>query len=129
MEYFPNVITPPELLKLGSSAFYDLLRRWAPKTQPLSNADFDIDAEVGFLPATSISRLPLAFEFWERALDDAPRLLSLGDDLSDEAVSRRESGEQWRQRIREVNPKHSFTNRSCTYRSLGSAHFDRHSWK
>lgn len=97
-----QVLTPPELLKLGSSAFYDLLRRWAPRTQPLSNSHFGIDAEVGCFPSTPLPRLPLAFEFWERALDDAPKFLSLGDDISEEAVSKRESGELWRQRIREV---------------------------
>ena len=124
MDYFPNVITSPELLKLGSSAFYDLLRRWTAKTQPLSNTDFDIDHEVGFLPSSPLSRLPLGFEFWERALDDAPKMLSLGDDFSDEAMSRRESGEQWRQRIREVIFFPGSSTSTHTDHLLGTATFD-----
>ena len=108
MDNFPNVVAALGLLKRGSSAFYDILRRWAATPQPLSNTDFDIDQVVGFFPSSTLSRLPLGFGFWEWALDDALKLLNLGDDFSDEAMSKRESGERWRQRVREVR---SFPNR------------------
>ncbi|KAI5119939.1 hypothetical protein M0805_002128 [Coniferiporia weirii] len=103
MDYIHQVLTPPQLLRMGTSVLADLLHRMRANSieAPKSNADFDIDRENGFLPAYPLRRLPFAFEFWERALDEAPDVLSLGDDVTEEALERRTGGELWRQRIRE----------------------------
>ncbi|EJD02196.1 Indoleamine 2,3-dioxygenase [Fomitiporia mediterranea MF3/22] len=103
MDYLHNVLPPSELLRLGASTLSDLLARLRALgvQQPKPNSDFDISREMGFIPAYPLQRLPLAFEFWERALSQAPDVLSLGDDISEEAVAKREGSELWRQRIRE----------------------------
>ena len=75
----------------------------AERHRPKSNSEFQISRETGFLPPAPLERLPPAFELWERALADANDTLSLGEDDSEEAISRREASEQWRQRLREVS--------------------------
>ena len=75
----------------------------AERYHPKPNEDFQISRETGFLPPKPLERLPPAFELWERALADANDTLSLGEDDSEEAVSKREASEQWRQRLREVS--------------------------
>ena len=95
----------PELLRLGTSAMsqvFSTLKAFGAEA-PRSNAEFDIDSEMGYLPSIPLQRLPEAFDFWERALSDAPSVLSLGEDESPEAIAKRESSEQWRARIREVS--------------------------
>ncbi|KAL5529495.1 hypothetical protein ACEPAG_5480 [Sanghuangporus baumii] len=114
MDYFHNVLPPSELLRVGASALSDILKRLRAfgVQQPKSNIEFDIDRNTGFVPASPLPRLPLAFDFWERALAEAPDVLSLGDDVSEEAVAKRESSELWRQRIREgpMIPTHTIEN-------------------
>jgi indoleamine 2,3-dioxygenase len=75
----------------------------AERYRPKLNEEFQISRETGFLPPAPLQRLPPAYELWERALADANDTLSLGEDDSEEAVSRREASEQWRQRLREVS--------------------------
>ncbi|KAA1469387.1 Indoleamine 2,3-dioxygenase [Dentipellis sp. KUC8613] len=66
----------------------------------LDMEEYDIDGATGFFPSQSLPRLTGQFEFWERALDDAKRDLSLGDDDRDEARAKRANGEIWRAGIR-----------------------------
>ena len=105
MDYIHNVLPPSELLRVGASALSDILKRLRTfgVQQPRSNIEFDIDRNTGFIPPSPLPRLPPAFDFWERALAEAPDVLSLGDDISEEALSKREKGDLWRQRIREVS--------------------------
>ncbi|ELU45416.1 tryptophan 2,3-dioxygenase [Rhizoctonia solani AG-1 IA] len=74
------------------------------RTQPKFNpADYDVDMESGFLPKEPpLTRLPAAFDLWEDALDAVNRpngVLSLGEDMSEEALSKRESSRKWRENI------------------------------
>ena len=71
--------------------------------KPRRYSEFDISKEMGFFPSSPLQRLPLAFDFWECALSVAPSTLSLGSDISDEAVAKRKASELWRQKIREVS--------------------------
>lgn len=68
-----------------------------------SHIEFDIDTETGFFPKHPLPLLPEAFEAWERALTEANGNLSLGEDDSEEAVSKRQFGEEWRHKIRTVS--------------------------
>ncbi|KAH8117075.1 Indoleamine 2,3-dioxygenase [Phellopilus nigrolimitatus] len=103
MEYIHNVLTPPHLLRMGASALSEVLQRLRTLgvEPPKSNAEFDIARETGFMPAYPLQRLPLAFDFWERALTEAPEILSLGEDVTEDAIAKRAGSELWRQRIRE----------------------------
>jgi indoleamine 2,3-dioxygenase len=105
MDYIHSVLTPYELLRLGTSGFNEILQRlrYMGAQQPRANAEFDIARDTGFVPPEPLRRLPPAFDFWERALADAPETLSLGQDESIESVEKRESGEIWRRRVREVS--------------------------
>lgn len=65
--------------------------------------DFDVDLTSGFLPKEPpLTRLPPAFDLWEDALDVVNRpngVLSLGEDMSNEALAKRESSRKWRENI------------------------------
>ena len=104
MDYLHNVLPPSQLLSLSASALNEILLRWRSQgvQHPKPNSDFDISDDTGFLPREPLQRLPPAFDFWERALVDAPSVLSLGDDETDDTVDRHEDGERWRRRVREV---------------------------
>lgn len=69
----------------------------------LAAHDFDIDTRTGFLPPEPpLARLPIDWEPWESALDDAlQRKLKLGDraDLSDDDIH---SSASWRARVSSV---------------------------
>lgn len=61
---------------------------------------FDIHPITGFMPNhPPPTRLPKLFDLWEEALSSAPTSLSLGDDISPEAHSKRESSRLWRLRL------------------------------
>ncbi|KAE9398152.1 Indoleamine 2,3-dioxygenase [Gymnopus androsaceus JB14] len=62
--------------------------------------DFDIDPTTGFVPPEPLPRLPSDYKIWEDALSEAPDVLRLGDDMSDEAKELSSDGEAWRDRIR-----------------------------
>lgn len=101
--FIPN---PSDLLHFAMSTVGSALSRLSSPTggipRALPNAHFDIDIENGFLPSEAIGRLPTTFDFWERALSEAGEVLSLGEDDTDDGLSRRDAGERWRQRLREV---------------------------
>lgn len=105
MDYLHNVLPPSELFRLGTSAMSDILNklRSLGVEPPKLNSEFDISRETGFIPVYPLQRLPPAFDFWERALREAPDIISLGDDIAEEAMAKREGSELWRQRIREVS--------------------------
>ena len=75
-------------------------------TQKFDPTEYDVDLTSGFLPSEPpLARLPPAFELWEQALDAANRpngVLSLGEDVSTEAVAKRESSRKWRENIASV---------------------------
>jgi indoleamine 2,3-dioxygenase len=52
-----------------------------PDTSTLAAHDFDVDTRTGFLPPQPpLARLPIDWELWEAALDDAlERKLQIGD--------------------------------------------------
>ncbi|KAJ4475700.1 Indoleamine 2,3-dioxygenase [Lentinula aciculospora] len=62
--------------------------------------DFDIDPITGFVPPQPLPRLPAEYKIWEDALSEAPEVLRLNDDTSDEALTLRAEGEVWRSNIR-----------------------------
>lgn len=68
--------------------------------------DYDVDLTSGFLPKEPpLTRLPPAFDLWEDALDAVNRpngVLSLGEDMSDEALAKRDSSRKWRENIASV---------------------------
>jgi hypothetical protein len=74
-----------------------------PKFDP---AEYDVDPTSGFLPKEPpLTRLPPTFDLWEDALDAVNRpngVLSLGEDMSEEALSKRESSQKWRENIASV---------------------------
>ncbi|KAK7038110.1 Indoleamine 2,3-dioxygenase [Favolaschia claudopus] len=82
---------------LLQSTFDNYTRR--PIEKRVSPVDFDVDVETGFFPRSPLPRLPGVFDIWEGALSDASDKLSLGEDDSEEALSKRDSGELWRSRV------------------------------
>ncbi|TFY76587.1 hypothetical protein EWM64_g7425 [Hericium alpestre] len=66
----------------------------------LAMEEYDIDAATGFFPAEPLPPLTGQFGFWENALEDAKRDLSLGTDEREKAKANRAKGEVWRARIR-----------------------------
>lgn len=65
--------------------------------------DFDIDPITGFVPPQPLPRLPAEYKLWEDALSEAPDVLRLSNDTSDEALTLRAEGEAWRSNIRSVS--------------------------
>ena len=72
-------------------------------TTTLAAHDFDVDTRTGFMPPQApLRRLPVDWEPWEEALDDAAgRKLQLGDKL-DLDEGEKINSEVWRVRVREV---------------------------
>ncbi|KAJ6531239.1 Indoleamine 2,3-dioxygenase-domain-containing protein [Mycena capillaripes] len=64
-----------------------------------SPIDFDVDINTGFFPRQPLPRLRGAFAVWEVALTEAGEKLSLGEDESEEALSKRAAGELWRSQV------------------------------
>jgi indoleamine 2,3-dioxygenase len=72
-------------------------------TYPKQLHDFDMNSSTGFLPdRPPLDRLPPDFDLWELALASARDSLSLGEDESPEAITRRESSRRWRSQLRNV---------------------------
>lgn len=75
--------------------------------EPFKFARYDVDDVTGFLPNDAalgpVTRLPPAYARWEQALAGANQALSLGEDNSPPAVSRRESARQWRWAFQSVS--------------------------
>ncbi|KAJ7940212.1 Indoleamine 2,3-dioxygenase [Mycena leptocephala] len=61
--------------------------------------DFDVDVNSGFFPRQPLPHLCGAFAIWEVALTEAGEKLSLGEDDSEEALSKRATGELWRSEV------------------------------
>lgn len=57
------------------------------------NVDYDVHPTTGFFPSQPLQKLPSPFSLWEAALEGAQGAVSLGDDESDEALEKRQSGE------------------------------------
>ncbi|KAF5364400.1 hypothetical protein D9757_011903 [Collybiopsis confluens] len=62
--------------------------------------NFDIDQITGFIPSRPLPRLCGEYKVWEDALAEAPEVLKLGDDFSDEALALKAKGEKWRSDLR-----------------------------
>ena len=78
---------------VGASKHSDMTR---------SLSDFDIHDDTGFMPSKPLPSLPPKYHMWERALSQACDVLTLGDDESEEALARRDKGDEWRLTIRSV---------------------------
>ncbi|KAJ6490642.1 Indoleamine 2,3-dioxygenase [Mycena vitilis] len=70
-----------------------------PAQKRRSPVDFDVDINSGFFPRQPLPHLSGAYTIWEDALKHAGEMLSLGEDDSEEALSKRASGELWRSRV------------------------------
>lgn len=73
------------------------------------NHDRYLDAETGAFPSKPLPHLPQPFYVFEEilALVNGPLpALSLGEDKSEEAISRRPFGEKWRAKVRAVSNLH-----------------------
>ncbi|KZT69807.1 Indoleamine 2,3-dioxygenase [Daedalea quercina L-15889] len=62
--------------------------------------EFDVDAKSGFFPPAPLPKLPDEFAEWEAAFAAAPGILALGEDKSEEALSKRSDGAWWRSNAR-----------------------------
>jgi indoleamine 2,3-dioxygenase len=76
----------------------------APDTSTLAAHDFDVDTRTGFLPPQPpLARLPVDWEPWEAALNDAlQRKLQLGD-KADISTAEIESSASWRISVSQVS--------------------------
>ncbi|THG99972.1 hypothetical protein EW026_g2487 [Hermanssonia centrifuga] len=61
---------------------------------------YDVDPNTGCFPPEPLPQLPRPFSFWENALAEVQGVLYLGNDESDEALDKREAGENWRAQVR-----------------------------
>ncbi|KAI8989732.1 Indoleamine 2,3-dioxygenase [Trametes punicea] len=68
--------------------------------QPFSGRLFDVNPVTGFVPSQPLARLTAVFRLWEDALEDAKRVLKLGEDKGEEAKAKLGGGELWRQQLR-----------------------------
>ena len=96
---------------VGNADFRQLtrsLRASLTQDRNLCQIDFDVDPNTGFFPPQPLPKLPEPFSLWEQAMADAQGRLSLGDDESPEAISKRPAGERWRARVRSVSQHHEF---------------------
>ncbi|KAJ6502079.1 Indoleamine 2,3-dioxygenase [Mycena sanguinolenta] len=84
-------------VSLLQSALDNYTHRPAQK-RPLQ-VDYDVDAHTGFFPRSPLTPLSGAFGVWEAALSDAAEKLSLGEDDSEAAMSKRVTGELWRSQV------------------------------
>ncbi|KIK66532.1 hypothetical protein GYMLUDRAFT_157717 [Collybiopsis luxurians FD-317 M1] len=83
--------------------------------------EFDIDPTTGFVPPEPLPRLSREFQLWEDGLIEAPEVLKLGDDVSEDALVLRVEGEAWRIHIR-IMPILDIRNLKTHLRVLQRAH-------
>lgn len=108
MVLFQLLLSPPHavgtlfdvVLSLYNSYFHSAPRLSLPDRRSLG--DFDVDPQTGFFPPAPLRRLPPSFDLWENGLDSAAGRLCLGDDNSEEAQSKREYGQRWREDVNSV---------------------------
>ncbi|KAG6811815.1 hypothetical protein H0H92_005674 [Tricholoma furcatifolium] len=98
------MLGPEHFLSLPRPDFVVGQPAGVPDTTTLAAHDFDVDTRTGFMPPQSPpSRLPLAWEPWERILDEARRLkLKLGDTPELPEYERLKS-ESWRSHVRSLD--------------------------
>jgi indoleamine 2,3-dioxygenase len=58
--------------------------------------------KTGFFPPEPLPHLSGIFHIWEEALEQAPEVLALAFNDSEDAMEKKEEGHQWRQKIRDV---------------------------
>lgn len=103
------ILSPPHavgtlfdvVLSLYNSYFQSAPRLSSPDRR--SPLDFDVDPQTGFFPPTPLPQLPLSFDLWENGLSSAAGHLCLGNDDSEEALSKREFGQMWRDDVSSVS--------------------------
>ncbi|KAF8990326.1 Indoleamine 2,3-dioxygenase [Cyathus striatus] len=103
MDFVNLLPSPPQFfrlfLKVSLSLIYSNISSGYRRTSRLiewSQSSFDIDPRTGFFPRQPLPELTQEFGIWEKAFADAMGNLSLGEDRSEEALSRRSYGEIWR---------------------------------
>ncbi|KIK53698.1 hypothetical protein GYMLUDRAFT_207248 [Collybiopsis luxurians FD-317 M1] len=79
------------------------IQKNGPEQEPPSQLHFDIDPVTGFVPPEPLPRLCREFKIWEDVLEEAPDVLKLGDDISEEALALKAKGEAWRAHIRAIS--------------------------
>ncbi|KAF9052831.1 Indoleamine 2,3-dioxygenase [Panaeolus papilionaceus] len=106
MDFVGVLTSPPTFLSLFLKLAHSLINpSYLPFSQckPLSDrpslASFDVHLSTGFFPQRPLPRLTNEFSRWERALANASSNLSLGEDESEEALTKRPFGEAWRTEI------------------------------
>ncbi|KAF9454622.1 Indoleamine 2,3-dioxygenase [Macrolepiota fuliginosa MF-IS2] len=105
MVLFQLLLSPPHavgtlldvVLSLYNSYFRSAPLLSLPDRRSLK--DFDVDPHTGFFPPTPLRRLPPSFDLWEDGLALGAGHLCLGDDSSEEALSKRDYGQRWRDDI------------------------------
>ncbi|KAF8205721.1 Indoleamine 2,3-dioxygenase [Mycena galopus ATCC 62051] len=93
--------SPHQYYSLAVSLLQSTLDNYArrPAQKCPTQVDFDVDANTGFFPRSPLTPLCGAFAVWEAALDEAAEKLSLGEDGSEVAISKRVTGELWRSQV------------------------------
>ncbi|PPQ98803.1 hypothetical protein CVT24_003357 [Panaeolus cyanescens] len=106
MDFVGVLSSPPTFLSLCLKLAHSLINSsYLPFSQRKAIADrptpasFDVHLTTGFFPQQPLPRLTGRFARWEQALLQANNNLSLGEDESEEALSKRPFGEAWRSEI------------------------------
>ncbi|KAL0946803.1 hypothetical protein HGRIS_012974 [Hohenbuehelia grisea] len=100
MEFISVLPSPQEFIKFSVSLLRSTL--FVPRQQASNRvflSDFDVDGESGFFPRHPLPQLPKPFNLWEAALEEAVGGLSLGEDVSEEAIAKRAFGKTWRNNV------------------------------
>ncbi|OSD08547.1 Indoleamine 2,3-dioxygenase [Trametes coccinea BRFM310] len=101
-----NVSSPVHMVGrlLGETAYRSARSNSLSGGHPFSGRFYDVDPVTGFIPSQPLPRLTGEFTLWEDALEDARRVLKLGEDKGEEAQAKRAAGERWRQQLRANSP-------------------------
>ncbi|KAG8969469.1 hypothetical protein FRC03_002745 [Tulasnella sp. 419] len=90
--------------------------------QPFDLSIYTFDETTGAFPSQPLEKLDGPFDIYEELLDDGlARGLSLGEDMSDEALAQRAVGEEWRAKVRRITNL-DFTPLKNNRRRLQRAH-------
>lgn len=100
-----NVISSPLHLIERARSIIDvstLLSR-NPRHVGFSPRDFDVDPHTGFFPPQPLPKLPRGYSIWEEALAEAPEVLCLAENESEDALAKRPGGDKWRKMVQSVS--------------------------
>ncbi|OCH92108.1 Indoleamine 2,3-dioxygenase [Obba rivulosa] len=101
------VVSPIHLLArvlpgVSSSVADDLFEPSSHERGSFTPEEFDVHPQTGFFPAQPLRKLVEPYGVWEQTLRDARGVVTLWNDRSEEAVSKKPEGDRWRSRVREM---------------------------